>query len=868
MSWLRLLHRRRADASLQVEMECFLAEEAAENKARGMTEEEAQRRARLKLGNPLVVRETLWRQNSIPLVEDLLRDLRYAFRTLLRVPAFTSIATLIIALGIGANLTIFTVVHSVLLKPLPFKNPERLMMIREESGHLDTPVAGGVYTGWKQQNRSFLNLALVGEAEYNLSTTNGDLPERVHGAYCSWNLLSTFGVKPALGRDFTSSDDQRATERTAILSWGLWKRRFGGDASILNHAIHVNSHSYRVIGVLPEWFTYPEDPAVQMLSPVTLGKPEESLSSLNNHQFQVIGRLRPEVTALQATADLSLISHYLHDAHLDDPFIGKAATLSPLLDDIVDDIKHPLYLLFGATGCVLLIACLNVANLFVARAAVQGRELAIRKAVGGTKLRLMRQRLAEVFLISFAGGAGGLALTYGAISWLVKTRPELSRVEAIHIDGITAAAAVGLVLLCTLVAGIISSSSSSDNRLLSLLQDAARGSSTGQDRVKLRRILLTLEVGLTVVLLTTAGLLLKSYEKLRTVDMGCFTQNVLTMRIGLFGAAYNKPEDRVRFYEKFLSRVRALPGVQAAGFIKAVPGQGYWEDSSFSIPEHPPLQQGKGLYALYRPAEAGYFQAMGIPLLRGRIFSTAILHPAKEAVISKLFADRHFPAEDPLGKHLRIKDQDYEIVGIVGDVRHSISSPPEPTQYVSLYADTINNGTLVLRSSQNIENFAMPVQRILQEFDRGLPVSDVLPMPQLLGKSMANTSFNTTLLSGFALLSLSLATAGLFGVLSYIATQRTSEIGIRIALGARRGTVLRLLLLDGLRPALFGLILGLAASVACTRLVQSMLYATHSLDPAVFALVSLLLIVVAALACITPAWKVSRINPVHALRAE
>ena len=379
-----------------------------------------------------------------------------------------------------------------------------------------------------------------------------------------------------------------------------------------------------------------------------------------------------------------------------------------------------------------------------------------------------------------------------------------------------------------------------------------------------------LEVGLTVVLLTGAGLLLRSYNRLRSTDIGCITNNVLTMQIGLPGARYKTPGPApVNFFEEMLARVRALPGVEAAGLVQAVPGQGYWGDSSFTILEHPPLPKGEGLDAMNRTADAGYFAAIGIPILRGRTFNENLrLEKANEIIITDSFVKQFFPGEEPLGKHLHTNDKDYTIVGVVGDTRYNIGEPPKPMKYFPLSEGEMNYGTLVIRSSHDVEQLALPIQRVMQSMERDLAVSDVLTMDQMLGKSMEGESFNTTLLAGFAGLSLLLAAVGLFGVLSYIAAQRTGEIGIRIALGAQRDQVLRLMLLDGLRPALFGLALGLAASVATARLIRTMLYGTKPLDPFVFASVSGLLLLVAAAACLVPAWRASRLDPMHALRME
>jgi putative ABC transport system permease protein len=568
-------------------------------------------------------------------------------------------------------------------------------------------------------------------------------------------------------------------------------------------------------------------------------------------------------------ADLSLISQRVHNAHLNDPFIFKMANSRPLLDHIVGEIKKPLYVLLEATCCLLLIACLNVANLLVARAAARRKELAIRTALGGGWLRLVRERLIECLLLSTAGGSLGLLLAFAAIQWLTRTRHDMSRVGSIHLDSVVAAFTIGVIVLCALFSGLIAAFSTSDKNILGALHEASRSVGGVRGRATLRKVLLTFEVGLTVVLLIGAGLLLKSYQRLRSTDIGCLTQDVLTMHLGLPDARYATPAQRANFYSALLERVRVLPGVDAVGFITVVPGQGYAMDYNFTIVEHPPLPQGSGLFALARWADPKFFNAIGIPILRGRTFDGGKrLDAANEVIISQSLASQFFPNEDPLGKHLRVRGRDALIVGIVGDTRFSIGEMPRPVQYLPLGAGVETVGTLVIRSRQELEQFALPVQRIVSEMDRDLPVSDVLTMNQLLGETTLNQSFNTTLLVAFAALSLILAAVGLFGVMSYLAAQRTTEIGIRIALGARREYVMRKMLLDGMRPAVFGLVVGLAASLAAGRLMRDLLYEIKPLDPVVFAVVAATLIAVAAFACVIPAWRASRLNPMKALRSE
>jgi len=866
---------KKRDADLARELRSDLELEEEEQREGGILGEEARYAALRAFGNTTLIREqtlAVWSWNWL---ESLARDLRFSLRTLRRSSGFTVIAILVMALGIGANVALFTVVRGVLLKPLPFDDPDRLVMLYEDGLQKDDSfnvVSGGMYGEWRNQNRSYSNLALAQSIRVGLSGSGGQMPEKLKSALFSWDMLRTLGVQPALGRDFTQADDSPAASGTVLLSWGLWKRRFGGDAAILNQTIDLDATPYTVIGVMPAWFDFP-DSATQLWTPVYHDKPKEAMTSFSKHMFRVVGRLKPGVSAAQGVADLSVISERIHNEHLDDPFVFQRARSRPLLEHIVGEIKKPLYLLLEATCCLLLIACLNVANLQVARAAARRKELAIRTALGAGWLRLIGERMMECLLLSASGGALGLLLAFAALQWLARTRYDMSRVESIRIDGVVAVFTVGVVILCALFSGLIAAFSTSDKRILSVLHEATRSVGGGTARASLRKALLGLEVGLTVILLVGAGLLLKSYERLHAADMGCLTQNVLTMHLGLPDARYATPALRANFYDTLLERVRALPGVEAAGFVTIAPGQGYGTDWAFNIVEHPPLPQGVGLYALRRYADAKYFGAMGIPILRGRTFDGAKrLETANEVVISQSFAGQYFPNEDALGRHLRVGGQTAIIVGIVGDTRYAIGEAPRPVQYYPLDAGVENIGTLVIRSSHygshDPQQFALPVQRIVSEMDRDLPVSDVLTMNQLLGKSTMDQSFNTALLVAFAALSLVLAAAGLFGVMSYIAAQRTTEIGIRVALGAKREQVMAKMLLDGMRPAVFGLAIGLATSLEAGQLMRGLLYEIKPLDPAVYVAVAGTLLAVAAVACIVPAWRASRIDPMQALRAE
>ncbi|WP_420237850.1 ADOP family duplicated permease [Telmatobacter bradus] len=867
-----LFHRGRAAEQLDEELRYHLDCQTEENLAAGMNAREAREAALRSFGNPALLRDqarSSWHWNWL---EALLRDLRYGVRALRHAPGFAGIAILVMALGIGANVAIFAVVRNLLLRPLPYPEQQRLMAAYENSSDQfpENSVAGGIFDEWTRQNKSFTSLAMTGEAKMNLSTADGELPEELVGIACTANLLPTLGVTPTLGRNFTAAEDQPGANRVVLLSWSLYKRRFNANPAIVNRQVYIDKQPYTVIGVMPAWFAFP-DQTIQAWTPFRRYYPTKEWTSLGAHDYGAVGRLRDGVSMAQAQGDLSRITKQIHDAHLDDPFVSRGATLKSLLEDTVGDMRKTLYVLLAATGCVLLIACLNVANLLVARAAARRKEAAIRTALGGGRLQLLRERLVESFLLSLAGGIAGVILAWLAVTWirLNLSRLEVMRADLIQIDAATLAFTVGLIALCALFAGLIASFSAMSRQPLAELQDSSRGMSASRGRTRLRRALLAVEVGLTVVLLVAAGLFLKSYQRLRSSNLGCITQNVLTIRFGLYGGSYRDPAARVQFYRTLLERVRALPGVESAGFGRAVPGQGYWGDGEFTIVEHPPLPQGTAQFAINRVADAQFFTTLGIPLLRGRNFDDNLtLDHANQTLINAAFAKQYFPGEEPIGKHLKFGQKTWQIVGIVGDTRATLDDDPRPVQYYPLFAGDENGGRLVVRSSGDVERFVLPIQRIVQSIDRDLPTTNIMTMEQMLQRKTLAQRCSTVPLLAFGVLTLLLAAVGLFGVLSYLVAQRRGEIGIRLALGATRTQVLRRMMVDGLKPALAGLVLGLAASVAAVRLIRSMLFDTQSLDPVIFAGVPLLLLAVAVLACLLPSWRAARLNPVEALRTE
>lgn len=867
-----LFHRGRAAEQLDEELRYHLNCQIEENLAAGMNACEAREAALRSFGNPALLRDqahATWRWNGL---ESFLHDLRYGVRALGRAPGFTAIAVLVMALGIGANVAIFAVVRNLLLRPLPYPEQQRLVAVYENSSDQfpQNSVAGGIFDEWTRQNHSFQSLAITGEAKMNLSSADGELPEELIGMACTASLLPTLGVEPALGRNFTAGEDQPGANRVILLSWSLYKRRFNANPAIVNQQIYIDKQPYTVIGVMPAWFAYP-DQTVQAWTPFYRYYPSREWTSLGAHNYGAVGRLRDGVTQAQAQDDLSRITKQIHDAHLDNPFVSRAATLVSLLEDTVGDMRKTLYVLLAATGCVLLIACLNVANLLVARAAARRKEAAIRTALGGGRAHLLRERLMESFLLSLAGGIIGVLLAWLAVAWirLDLSRLEVVRADLIQIDAATIAFTVGLIVLCALFAGLIASFSAMSRQPLAELQDSSRGMSAGRGRTRLRRSLLALEVGLTVVLLVAAGLFLKSYQHLRSSNLGCITQNVLTIRLGLYGGSYNAPAQRVQFYRTLLERVRALPGVESAGFGRAVPGQGYWGDGEFTVVEHPPLPPGTAQFAINRFADAQFFPTLGIPVLRGRNFDDSLtLDHADQILINAAFAKQFLSGEDPLGKHINNYNKSWQIVGVVADTRYELDKDPKPVMYYPLFSGDENGGRLVVRSSGDVERFVLPIQRIVQGLDRDLPTTNIMTMEQMISRHTLAQRCSMVPLLAFGVLTLLLAAVGLFGVLSYLVAQRRGEIGIRLALGASRAQVLGRMLVDGLKPALAGLLLGLAASVAATRLISSMLFETEPLDPAIFAAVPLLLLAVAVVACLLPSWRAARLNPVEALRTE
>lgn len=879
---MRILFRRQAEtARLDDELLFHLEQQVKENIAQGMPTGEARLAAMRSFGNPGLLRDqarATWNWNWF---ETFFRDVRYGARTLMRSPGFTFISVLVLILGIGATTSLFTIVRAVLLKPLPFPHPDQLVMVYEHfrasnsnSGDGFNGVAVADFLDWRRQTHGFQDMAAWRGYGFDLTGEHAELPEVVQAAGGSFNLFSLLGVQPAFGRTFTAAEDQPEASHVAMVTWSLFQRRFAGDASILGKQIHLDATPYTIIGVLPSWFTYP-DPKIQLWVPYAQTFPPEFYTRHDFHQSRVVARLRPGVSAEAATKEVSALQYQMHLAHASEP-VAEDAIYRPMIDDVVKDVKTPLIVLLCAVGCMLLIACLNVSNLLVARAASRRKEVAVRGALGGSRLALIREQMTESMLICVAGGSLGLLLSMLATRWLAGHWRDLPRADAIQVDGFVLGFSIGLIFLTALLAGLLPAISSTGKGVLSALQESSRSIGGSASRATLRKTMLTAEIALTVILLVSAGLLFKSFLHLRTSDLGCVTENVLTVKYGLPEKQYDTRAKVIAFHESLLDRVRRIPGIRAAALVSTPPGGGDESDKVFTITEHPSPSFNIQNDAMTRAADPSYFSVMQIPLIRGRVFTEHERFTNDHfIIINRKFADQFLSGDNPIGQHVNTawtgKTESYEIIGVVGNTLYDVAEPVKAMMYFPLLSGVpaqTGSATIMVRSAVDPLLLSVPIQQQVASLDPALPVYEVLTMQQILGQTTASQSFSATLVLAFAGLSLLLAGVGLYGVLSYLVTQRIAEIGIRIALGAQRGEVLRLVLFDGLRPVFLGLLIGLAGGATAGALIRSILYGTSPFDPVVLVTMVGCLLLTAVFACAVPAIRASRIEPMQALRTE
>lgn len=800
-----------------------------------------------------------------------LQDARYSFRSLVQRPGFFIACVALLAVGIGANATIFTAVKAILLDPLPYRDASRLVALYEEgvvaNDFRDEPSPANFYD-WQHEARSFGQIAAYGGMDGNLSGDGTALPEDLNGAFCSWNLFDTLGIQPAFGRPFAIGDDRPGAPRTIILSYSLWKRRFNGDPVILGKTIRFDVQPYTVIAVMRRSFEFPSA-ATQFWIPMQIALPPEELQNRQDHRLFVIARLKRGVSIQHAQAELSGIAARIKREHPAE-LTATSAEVFSLDSQLIDQtVRESLNVLWAAVACVLLIACVNVANLLLARGSQRRREIAIRAALGASRERIVRFLLIEAFMLSVAGAFGGILLAAWLTHALARMSVSLPRASAIALNWPVLLFAVLLAIVSGLAAGLLPAISASDLDLNEAIHEAGRSSVGSIRRLWHRNALVAAEIALSFLLLAGAGLLLKSFVLLQTVNVGFNPSHLLTMRLSLPEAKYPNEAAAANFFERLLDRVRATPGIQNAGLVSWLPVAGQFMNTHITIAGRPPLPPGQINLVIPRTADPLYFKTMGIPLKRGRTFlASERLNKATVAVISEELARRYFPNENPIGQSIEFWKQRWQIIGIVGDVRKNLDQSPEPTVYIPISSGELNFAALVVRTPGDPLSLALPIERQIAHLDPDLAVSDVLTMDQLISKRTADQRFTLILLASFAGLAILLAAAGLYGVVSYSTSQRTSEFGIRLALGARTRDLVELVLRQGLAPAIIGIMLGFAGAVAIVRVMQSMLFEVKPFDATVFLTVGVALLAVSALASLVPALRTTEIDPAQALRTE
>ena len=808
------------------------------------------------------------------LMQKLWQDLRYALRMLLKKRGFAAVALLALALGIGANTAIFSVVNSVLLRPLPYRDPQRLVMIWENYQQRGGPerewASPADFKDFRDQAQSFEHVtALLG---WQPTLTGQDEPEDLQGAAVSHDTFAMFGVEPALGRGFAADEDRAGAERVVVLSHRLWQRRFGADPTIVGKSLTLSGESYTVIGVMPHGFSFPILPDTEVwraADPLLAANPGCDRGCVI---LRLMAKLKPSVAIDAARAEMDGLTRQIAERYPESNK-GVGATLVPLQEQLVGDVRPAMLVLLGAVALVLLIACANVANLLLARAAAREKEVAIRAALGASRGRLIRQHLTESLVLAVIGGALGLLLAFWLVDLLVSFAPKgTPRVEEIAVDPSVLAFTFGIAVLTGVVFGLAPAMLSSRTNFNSALKEGGRDSSATSRGARVRSLLVVSEVALALMLLVGAGLLIKSFVNLQRVDPGFNPKSVLRVDVGLPRTRYPERNQSAAFYKELLDRIAVLPGVQSAGAVSSLPLSGGGTDSDFAIEGRPPAEPGHPQVAWYSSVTTGYFRAMGIRLLRGRELTEADNADGPRAVvISETMARRYFPEEDPLGKRLVFgggKDL-REIVGVISDVKFfGLNLDARPSMYFPHAQNPARGMSLVVRTQGDPLTLAAAIRGQVSELDRNLALSNVMTMEQLVGVSLAEPRFTLLLLGAFAAVAMLLSAIGVYGVVSYSVTQRSHEIGVRMALGAQMSDVFKLVVGQGMTLVLGGMGIGLAAAFALTRVMESLLFGVSATDVTTFTLTSLVLAGVALGACFVPARRATKVDPMVALRHE
>jgi putative ABC transport system permease protein len=803
----------------------------------------------------------------------LWQDLRFGARMLAKKPGFTLMAVLTLALGIGANTAIFSVINAVLLRPLPFPEPERLVRLYEKETDAEVAserleVAPANFLDWQGQSRTLAGIAAWGEEEQALA--NQGQADPAVAAFVTANFFSVLGISPLHGRVFTSEEDQPGRDTVALLGHGLWQRRFGGDVQVVGQRVNLDGSQYMVVGIMPAGFQYPR--GAEIWTPLALNA--NQTQSREAHFLKVIARRHPQASLAQVRAEMATIADGLAQQH---PATNKAWTVNvvSLFEDEVGQVRPTMLMLMGVVGLVLLIACANVSGLLLARSATRQTEITIRATLGANRSRLVRQLLTESALLAgFGGGLGLLLALWGVETLITLGPPEIPRLQSVGVDFRVLGFTLVMTVLTGPIFGLVPALQSSRFNLCESLKEGGRGAAGSRSQTRIFDALVVSEIALALVVLAGAGLLLNSFLRLQRVELGIQTSNVLTVVVNLPSARYSTDDwkaQRLNFYRQVIERLAALPGVMSVGAIDSLPLSGDQRGWTFRK-EGQTLAPSERPVAGFQVATTDYFRAMGMQLRRGRAFTEADRDGAQQVmIVNESFARRFYPNEDPLGQRIIIRNQPQacQIVGIVNDIRHfGPDKNPAPEIYVPYNQFAIGAVPLVIRTYSDPEALIGAVRKEIQAVDHEVAISKVRPMTQLMSSALAERRFVLLLLGIFASVAVLLAAVGIYGMMSSVVTARTREVGIRMAFGAQADDVLKLIIGRGLKLTFCGMAVGLVAAFALTRLMKTQLFGVSATDPATFAAIALLLIAVALLACYVPARRATKVDPMIALRCE